>query len=579
MMEKKKSSLTVATNLIDFDEIDENKKDQIKRCFPVYFSEDEAEMKAECADCIAELKVLMEENKDDDRVKNYIAARTTIMRNQCPIQQVSDMYNEYLQDLKTTYPNLDYIDKPRYSSYFPNKSFPSIRRICKALAAGEAKLPDVLIMKTLQNKDVFDLIRNIYNFYHGRIPKAEQILLWYPDYLIRFFELQRIIMTEDGPLPIDQRYFLALMSASCYACEYLYNLLYEGFIEAGGDESWLDANSPKLPNKIKRVVETCYDLAYQPWMFLKEKHGQLAALLKGQDAWSRQELMQVLIIFAFYHSFSCYVHGMGILPELDLPRDPTKDIFLRANDEMWRSMVKTSPVAKSTGASQSFTDEKIANNMEILEELDKMVKKDEEEKEENLNKAHSEAPISEKADDSIDYGEDLFEGTRASTLYNKFFGDKKMEFVSTKQKKIDSDIYEWKTNGYTVVDEHFPEIAKYIDLKYDYIQNLTLSSFGEVKDVKTDPFRKSIFYYIELIHGYEHVDFEYKRINTLLRKELKLAVKTMGSTPQNLTFSMLNKFPIEFKTYEICHIALLVMEAKFQIELMYGFFALKNAQG
>jgi len=51
-------------------------------------------------------------------------------------------------------------------------------------------------------------------------------------------------------------------------------LLVEGYVEAGGDMTWLDANSTTLPNKLKRVIETNYDLAYQPWMFIKEKQHQ-----------------------------------------------------------------------------------------------------------------------------------------------------------------------------------------------------------------------------------------------------------------------------------------------------------------
>lgn len=51
----------------------------------------------------------------------------------------------------------------------------------------------------------------------------------------------------------------------CYSCEYLYELLREGFIEAGGDESWLEKKSETLPQKLKRIVELNYDLAYKPW--------------------------------------------------------------------------------------------------------------------------------------------------------------------------------------------------------------------------------------------------------------------------------------------------------------------------
>ena len=63
-----------------------------------------------------------------------------------------------------------------------------------------------------------------------------------------------------------------------------------------------------------------------------------------------------------------------------------------------------------------------------------------------------------------------------NTIFYKFFGERKIEFVSVRQKFIDSHTYEWKTHGYSILDEYFPDIARNIDLKYDYIHNLTLGS-------------------------------------------------------------------------------------------------------
>jgi len=121
-------------------------------------------------------------------------------------------------------------------------------------------------------------------------------------------------------------------------------------------------------------------------------------------------------------------------------------------------------------------------------------------------------------------------GYRNNSIYYKFFGERKIEFLSTKQKKLDSNIYEWKIHGYSVLDEHFPEIAKCIDAKYDYIHSLTLSryfellterrktfSFGEKEGVQTQPFRKALDYYIQCIHGYEHMDFDYKMVRKRIR--------------------------------------------------------------
>ena len=65
--------------------------------------------------------------------------------------------------------------------------------------------------KSFTSQKLIDALKKIYNFYHGRIPKVEQILLCYPEYLIKFFELEKTLLIEEGPLPVNWRYFLALL--------------------------------------------------------------------------------------------------------------------------------------------------------------------------------------------------------------------------------------------------------------------------------------------------------------------------------------------------------------------------------
>jgi len=132
-----------------------------------------------------------------------------------------------------------------------------------------------------------------------------------------------------------------------------------------------------------------------------------------------------------------------------------------------------------------------------------------------------------------------------------------------KEKTITSEEYEWNIHGLDQVSEVYQEIADNITSKYEYITKMTLGSFCDYNDVKTDPFRKSIISYIEFLHGYEHLDFDYKQMGNLLPQDFRLAIKTMACLPQDLNFHLINKIPIEFKTYEVCHASLLIMEAKF----------------
>ena len=48
-------------------------------------------------------------------------------------------------------------------------------------------------------------------------------------------------------------------------------------------------------------------------------------------------------------------------------------------------------------------------------------------------------------------------------------------------------------------------------------------------------------------------------MGNLLPQDFRLAIKTMACLPQDLNFHLINKIPIEFKTYEVCHASLLIM--------------------
>ena len=54
---------------------------------------------------------------------------------------------------------------------------------------------------------------------------------------------------------------------ACYGCDYLYHILSEGFVEAGGDVGWLDGEAQNVPNKLKRLIDLNFDLAYNPWIY------------------------------------------------------------------------------------------------------------------------------------------------------------------------------------------------------------------------------------------------------------------------------------------------------------------------
>jgi len=83
--------------------------------------------------------------------------------------------------------------------------------VVTALGNEEAPIPEILLMKTLSRADFHVLLKDIFKFHHGRIPKSEQLLLFYPDVMDKLFKVHRGIMLDEGPLPLDWRYFIGIL--------------------------------------------------------------------------------------------------------------------------------------------------------------------------------------------------------------------------------------------------------------------------------------------------------------------------------------------------------------------------------
>lgn len=546
--------------IFDPKDLPQDMKNRITSYFPVYFSENEEEAIEEVEYCIEELKKIIDEQRDNKKIINYIAYKATLMAGQCPFVNIASLYEKLIAEMKLQTKRLSNIVEGRKSMYFPENSLPNLKSVIRSLSAG-GSLNNILLMKSLSKQGFLFLLKDIFRFYHGRIPKSEQLLVFYPDVMEKVFKVHRQIMLDDGPLPLDWRYFIAISAVSCYQCEYLYYLLLGEFEEAGGNVDWLNNEKNVLPEKLRCILDIIYGFAYSPWTFYKEKKNVISSLVKGTNStWTRQEYIQLILIISFYHSYASFVLSMGVMPELDFPRDYNKNKYLRANDEEWRAMLESSPLNKKSTNEIVMALKNIADNIE----KEKPMK--------GKDKLSNKSAIPEDEDFS------WHATSNPTPLYRTFFGKNSAHFLSFDSRKlarITSDDYSWKIQGYAHISEYSEQLAQDINEKYDYIFKMTLGSFGEEKGIQTEPFRQSVIYYLELIHGYEHLEFDYKQINMLLPKEFKAAIKTMCSLPQNMNIEIFQQIPIAFKDFEMIHIGLLVMESKFQIELMYGLLLLE----
>lgn len=65
--------------------------------------------------------------------------------------------------------------------------------------------------KTLKTEEYYSLLNDIANFNNGKITHLERLLCWFPDYLSLNFQTKNTLMINSGPLPIDWRFYIAIM--------------------------------------------------------------------------------------------------------------------------------------------------------------------------------------------------------------------------------------------------------------------------------------------------------------------------------------------------------------------------------
>jgi len=120
------------------------------------------------------------------------------------------------------------------------------------------------------SKDVYkhllqEILYEQKNEYVLQLLLNEQILFWFPDYLNFYKQTSRKLMEYDSILPLEWKYFMAIMAASTLKCDYLVKSLEESFLECGGDINWLIDGLKVVPEKLQMIGKLNNILAYQPW--------------------------------------------------------------------------------------------------------------------------------------------------------------------------------------------------------------------------------------------------------------------------------------------------------------------------
>lgn len=94
----------------------------------------------------------------------------------------------------------------------------------------------------------------------------EYFYLWFAS---DYYQLQRNtvfhLMKKDGILPLNWKYYIAIMAVSTMKSEHMLKSLEEVYLENDGDSSWLIFGIDIIPEKLKKIAKINNLLAHQPW--------------------------------------------------------------------------------------------------------------------------------------------------------------------------------------------------------------------------------------------------------------------------------------------------------------------------
>lgn len=432
---------------------------------------------------------------------------------------------------------------------------------------------------------------------------------WHPTFLQCYVNTMHVIMREDGPLPIPWRHYLAIMAASRYRCEYLICLEKFYFLSNGGDRDWLKGTS-STPPKLQALLQLNALLAHQPWLITPE---HIAALVsrKGPNSWSVSELVHAFVILSSFHSMCGFVYGMGLAPEADLTdltthqRSRTKPKILTLYENIFDTVSERKDERKedrrqhehlfkllSTSLGEDETDQhrKLTANANIFGLAGELPPSPPSHSS-GCASPNSAGPTGQSAVAAakLTY-EAIVSGLKGckkddSGLFLTVDGmDQKfvsMTYVpfdvnSKTYKTFNLHDYNWKEQGYSMVNRFCNNLGFILDTELDGIYNLTYNMLATAEKVDTSPFRQAIWYYTLRLYGMCHDDYNYHRIPVFLSQSVRTYVKKVACDPESLTFADYELKGYSFTHPERAHIALLAAEAHRQASLLYGLYALNK---
>ncbi|XP_040043954.2 sestrin-2 [Gasterosteus aculeatus] len=400
----------------------------------------------------------------------------------------------------------------------------------------------------------------------GRVDHITMVMAMHPAYLSCFLRTQHALLEMDGPLPHDWRHYIAVMAAARHHCSYLVQQHSAGFLDAGGEESWL-SGLQHAPTKLRSLQTLNKLLAHRPWL-ITQQHIQELVCPGAESRWSLAELIHAVILMAHAHSLCSFGWGCGLNPEPDHIGGYT--FQLPSPSHLPRS--PHSPLAHEDGRQELGEG---AMEVEVL--MQKMVEL--QQQEEECTQEEMVTRFERERSESIPT---TVVREAPPDLLLRLVEDPEFRYEDFAPKGEQSpptmraQDYSWEDHGFSLVNRLLPDMGQLLDEKFQVVSNLTYHRMAMHEGVDTHTLRKALWNYIHCLYGIRYDDYDYGSVNVLLERSLKVFVKTMACHPEQTTARVYHAFWRHFRHSEKVHANLIVMEARLQAALLYTLRAITH---
>ena len=338
----------------------------------------------------------------------------------------------------------------------------------------------------------------------GEVPNWVRVLSCKPEMALKLYNSWHEVMSK-GPLAADQRWYIALMSASVNECEYWVERCEIQYLSTGGNEDVLQ--SVEANPKLAGFVDINVKLATTPWQINVEN---VRDLVEG-GGWTLPELVQAIVISTQMLSFCSIAKGMGCICEgegLDVSENHSAPPRPKEVTNMLDALNYSNDPLPGTTPLEAFSA---------------MVEEDI--KEDCVTSSHCKNVGRMR----------LISGDKVGA---RFVGERS----SIANLRLSE--YNWKDDASCVVDQLLSgELASQLDDRFFTVTTMTDNDiFGRIRDIDTTRLRRMVWFYVHGLYGIVADDMDYRNINRLVGireagiKDMKRYIKFVGCLAGDITY-------------------------------------------